>query len=157
MRWESKNHPQISQNLHNLWMALEEVSVTGRQLEAVNKRAPVEVAGTRLKLTREDHRATIHRIDTDGAVITPARQVPVLRSTADEDRSLVSNRSDWIRRTTIGVANARHDGGAGDVVTDGDAAGLVHRRAAHPAKIIRRCKRALLEKYGRRGAECLPR
>ena len=55
-------HPRLSAAL-----------VTGRQLEAVNVRAPVEVTVGRLVLRREDHLAAIHRVYADGAVITPAR------------------------------------------------------------------------------------
>src|SRR2546423_4570805 len=103
----------------------------------MNPRAPVKVAVYRLKLSRESHRAPVNRIDADGAVVTPAMQGSCLYSASSENRGLVSHRSQRIGWATIGITNAGYDRACiGDVVTDGNAAGLVHRSAAHPAKIV---------------------
>ncbi len=67
--------------------------VTGRQLEAVNIRAPVEATVSRLELRRENHRAAVNRVDADGAVVAPARQVSSLRSASYQNRCFVAQRS----------------------------------------------------------------
>ena len=61
------------------------VLITSRQLEAVDKRAPVEVAVSWLELRGEDHRAAIHRVDTVLAVIAPSCQVSGLRAASQQD------------------------------------------------------------------------
>src|SRR6185369_880854 len=43
-----------------------------------------------------------------------------------------------------------------DVVSNGDTAGLVHRRASHPTKIVARRERPLLEENRIRRAKSLP-
>ena len=139
----------------NPWLS--SVLETSRQLEAVNVSVPVKVTVSRLELRRKDKRAAINRVDADRAVITPARQSCCLNSAAHEDRSLVAERSERIGRATICITNARHYRAAvRDVVADRDTAGLVHRRAAHPTKIIGWRERALLPEHWRRRRERLP-
>src|SRR6185437_8761876 len=59
---------------------------------------------------------------------------------------------------TIRITNARYDRtGIRDVVADGDAAGLVHRGAAHPTKIAGGCEGPLLTQHWRCGREGLTR
>ena|SRR5687768_14785660 len=110
----------------------------------MNPRAPVEAAVSRLKLRRENHRAAINRIDTDRAVITPAREVSSLGSASYENRCFVAQRSQSIRRSAKRITNTRDDTTARDVVTNGDTTSPVNRGASHPAKIVGWRERALL-------------
>lgn len=102
----------------------------------MDERGPVEVTVSRLELRCENHRAAINRIHTYRAVITPARQVSGLRSASYQNRRFVAQRSQRIGGTAISVANARHNRARGDVISNGDAASLVHRGASHPSKIV---------------------
>lgn len=109
--------------------------VTRRQLEAMNPRAPVEVAVCRLKLRSKDHRAAVNRVDADRTVIAPTGQVSSLRSASDQNRRFVAQRSQRIGWSAKRITNTRHNTSARDVVTDSDAASFVHRSTSHPAKI----------------------
>lgn len=132
--------------------------IAGRQLEAVNVSGPVEVTVSRLELRCEYHLAAIHRIDADSAVIAPASQGGCLNATAHEDRSFITERSGRIGWTTIGITNAGHDRACvRNVVTNRDAARLVHGRTSHPAKVIRWSERSLLEENWIRRAKSLAR
>ena len=129
--------------------------ITRRQLETVNPRAPVETSVRRLELRREDHRAAINRIDADRTVITPAGEIPSLRSASYQDRRLIAQRSQRIRWSAKRITNTRNNSPARDVVTNGDPTSLVHRGASHPAKIVRRREGALLMNNRIRGRETL--
>ena len=96
----------------------------------MNPGAPVEAPVRGLKLRRENHRAAINRIDTDRTVVTPAREVSSLRSASYENRCFVAQRSRRIRWPAKRITNTRNDRAARDVVTNGDAARLVHRGAS---------------------------
>src|SRR5215211_285311 len=106
---------------------------------------PVEVAVSRQILRREHHRAAVDRIDADRTVVAPTLQGPCLGSASYQDRRFVAHCSQRIGRTSISIANARHDrAGIRDVITNGDASGLVHRSTSHPAEIASWRKRSLL-------------
>jgi hypothetical protein len=59
----------------------------------MNKRGPVEITVCRLELRREDHRAPVDRVDTDGAVIAPAGQRRSLNKVSYQDGCFVTQRS----------------------------------------------------------------
>src|SRR6185436_18125544 len=83
--------------------------VTRAQLEAVNKRAPIEVSVRGLELRCKDHRAAVNRIDGNRTVVAPTRKARGLNAEARESVRFVTQRAGWIRRTAIGVTNAWHN------------------------------------------------
>src|SRR5204863_3551007 len=126
------------------------------ELEGIDVSVPIEGSIRRQVFSGEHHGTTINWVNTDRAVISPTSKVGQLRTTSRKHGSLVAERAQRIQRRPISITNARFDRAAiRDAVPDRDAASLVHRSAAHPAKVRARSKSALLPNHRRRGGHGL--
>src|ERR671935_1097200 len=105
-------------------------------------------------LAGEPERAVVPWVETEVAVVTPARTAvrrqSGLRPAAGRDRPL----AEWqeagpVGRRAAGVAERRERRGARDAVAEGNVAELVERGAPHPAGVAVRCVRPRLEQRRR--------